>query len=153
MQIMGCLSFVQVLAVNQKTKQGSTPYDSLFDKNHDRELRKVFVKEFCKVVSMIRLANLCVNTKSASRLSPPPLWEIMPPPSKLESNNNSSRRWRSRLSVVQRRLRGRHRRHSQMENSRLRQLTLWPPSSTVRFFRLLDIKTPNGQGVVFNGSF
>ena len=49
MQIMGCLSFVQVLAVNQKMRQGSTIYDHLFDRKHMISLRKAFTKEFCRV--------------------------------------------------------------------------------------------------------
>ena len=46
---MGCLSFVQVLAVNQKTRQGSTIYDHLFDAKHLFTLRKAFTREYCRV--------------------------------------------------------------------------------------------------------
>lgn len=46
---MGCLSFVQVLAVNQKTKQGSTIYDHLFDRKETVKLRKAFTREYCRV--------------------------------------------------------------------------------------------------------
>ena len=49
MEIMGCLSFVQVLAVNQKTKQGSTIYDHLFDRKETIKLRKAFTREYCRV--------------------------------------------------------------------------------------------------------
>ena len=49
MEIMGCLSFVQVIAVNQKTKQGSTDYDHLFDRKHELSLRKAFTKEYCRI--------------------------------------------------------------------------------------------------------
>ena len=49
MQIMGCLSFIQVLAFNQKTKQGSNVYDHLFDRRHTLALRKAFTREYCRV--------------------------------------------------------------------------------------------------------
>lgn len=49
MEIMGSLSFVQVLAFNQKTKQGSTIYDHLFDRKHLMKLRKSFTREYCRV--------------------------------------------------------------------------------------------------------
>ena len=50
---MGCLSFVQLLAVNQKTGQGTTKYDSLFDKSNEKELRESFVKEYCKANNIV----------------------------------------------------------------------------------------------------
>ena len=49
MQIMGCLSFIQVLAFNQKSNQGSTIYDGLFDRKHTVGLRKAFTREYCRV--------------------------------------------------------------------------------------------------------
>ena len=75
MQIMGCLSFVQVLAVNQKTKQGTTPYDSLFDKYHERELRKVFVKEFCRV-NKLSLESPLLKTIEAGTYAIPKLAKV-----------------------------------------------------------------------------
>ena len=46
---MGCLSFVQVLAVNQKTKSGTTLYDDLFNSKHVLSLRKAFTRAYCQV--------------------------------------------------------------------------------------------------------
>ena len=64
-----------MLAVNQKTNQGSTPYDSLFDKNNDKELRKVFVKEFCKV-NRLSLESPLLKTIEAGTYAIPKLAKV-----------------------------------------------------------------------------
>ena len=72
---MGCLSFVKVLAVNQKTNSGSTHYDSLFDKSHTNELRKSFVKEFCKV-NKLGLESPLLKTIEAGTYAIPKLAKV-----------------------------------------------------------------------------
>ena len=72
---MGCLSFVQVLAVNQKTGQGSTPYDGLFDKSNQKELREMFVKEYCKA-NNINLESPLLKTIQAGTYAIPKLAKV-----------------------------------------------------------------------------
>ena len=72
---MGCLSFVQVLAVNQKTGQGFTPYDSLFDKSHEKDLRKNFIKEYCKV-NKLGLESPLLKTIEAGTYAIPKLAKV-----------------------------------------------------------------------------
>ena len=72
---MGCLSFVQVLAVNQKTGQGTTPYDGLFEQSNQNELKEMFVKEYCKANNIV-LESPLLKTIQAGTYAIPKLAKI-----------------------------------------------------------------------------